>query len=149
MLKIIFSRPSLKLDRILTLFGRLLFNIPFAPLTMATVGTKVYKLLRTRKYYYLYLFLLVSLLIVSVVMGVLGIFIKGVWVIGLFSYVLFCGCVSLIRTKTRDLLMIEGSIIEDLMVSVLIYPSVVVQLEMTTQGLHYKEGENHPTTLEI
>lgn len=136
-------------DRILTLFGRLLFNIPFAPFTVAKVGTKVYKSLRTRKYYYLYLFLLVSLLIVSIIMGVLGIFIEGVWVIGLFSYLLFCGCVALIRTKTRYLLKIEGSIIEDLMVSMLIYPSVVVQLDMTTQKLHYEEDENHPTNLEL
>ena len=139
----------MKLDRILTLVGRLLFNIPFAPFTVAKVGTNVYKSLRTRKYYYLYLFLLVSLLIVSMFMGVLGIFIEGVWVIGLFSYLLFCGCVALIRTKTRDLLKIEGSIIEDLMVSVLIYPSVIVQLEMTTQNLHYEEDENHPTNLEL
>ena len=69
--------------------------------------------------------------------------------IGLLTYLLFCGCVALIRTKTRDLLKIEGTIIEDLMVSVLIYPSVVVQLEMTTQGLHYEEDENHPTNLEL
>ena len=82
-------------------------------------------------------------------MGVLGIFIEGVWVIGLFSYLLFCGCVALIRTKTRYLLKIEGSIIEDLMVSMLIYPSVVVQLDMTTQKLHYEEDENHPTNLEL
>ena len=80
-------------------------------------------------------------------MGVLGIFIEGVWVIGLFSYLLFCGCVALIRTKTRDLLKIEGSIIEDLMVSVMIYPSVVVQLDLTTDRLHYEEDENEQVEL--
>ena len=149
MIKIIFSRYSLKLNRTLTLFGKLLFNIPFAPFTISKVGTKVFKSLRTRKYYYLYLFLLVSLLIVSIIIGVLGVFIEGVWVIGLFSYLLFCGCVALIRTKTRDLLKIEGSIIEDLMVSVLIYPSVVVQLEITTQNLHFEEDENNPNTHEL
>ena len=137
----------MKLDRILTLVGAVLFNIPFAPFTVAKVGTKVYKSLRTRKYYYLYLFLLVSLLIVSMIMVVLGVFIEGVWVIGLSSYLLFCGCVALIRTKTREMLKIEGSIIEDLMVSVMIYPSVVVQLDMTTEGLHYEEDENQQVDL--
>ena len=137
----------MKLDSIITLVGRLLFNIPFAPFTVAKVGTKVYKSLRTRKYYYLYLFLLVSLLIVSMIMVVLGVFIEGVWVIGLSSYLLFCGCVALIRTKTRDMLKIEGSIIEDLMVSVMIYPSVLVQLDMTTESLHYTEDENQQVDL--
>ena len=75
-------------------------------------------------------------------MGLLGIFVEGAWVIGLFSYLCFCGCMAVIRTRTRNILKIKGSLIEDLLVSVILYPNVAVQLETTVASLHPEENEN-------
>lgn len=53
---------------------------------------------------------------------------------------------AIVRRKTRDTMGIEGSIIEDLAVSVILYPCVAVQLEMTTEDLCRKE-ENSITQI--
>ena len=75
-------------------------------------------------------------------MGLLGIFVEGAWVIGLFFYLCFCGCMAVIRTRTRNILNIKGSLIEDLLVSVILYPNVAVQMETTVATLHPEENEN-------
>lgn len=65
--------------------------------------------------------------------------IKGAWVIGLFLYLSFCGCLTVLRKDLRDKLEINGSIIEDFFVSVIIYPSVVVQLETEIANLNNRD----------
>ena len=72
-------------------------------------------------------------------MYVIEIWIKGAWVIGLFSYFCFCGCIAILRRDVRDKLGIVGSIIEDFVVTVVIYPSVAVQLETTIFSLNNQE----------
>ena len=49
---------------------------------------------------------------------------------------------AVIRTRTRNILKIKGSLIEDLMVSVILYPNVAVQMETTVATLHPEENEN-------
>ena len=132
----------MEIDKVLLLFGKLLYNIPFAPLTITKVGTIVYKSFRRRGNYCFYLFLFNALYSLSIIMGLLGIFMEGAWVIGLFLYLCFCGCMAVIRTRTRNILKIKGSLIEDLLVSVILYPNVAVQMEKTVATLHPEENEN-------
>ena len=132
----------MEIDKVLLLFGKLLYNIPFAPLTITNVGTIVYKSFRRRGNYCFYLFLFNALYSLSIIMGLLGIFMEGAWVIGLFLYLCFCGCIAVIRTRTRNILKIKGSLIEDLLVSVILYPNVAVQMETTVATLHPEENEN-------
>ena len=139
----------MKINRVVKLFGRFLFNIPFAPFTMAKVGTRVYKSFRNRICYCLYTLFFCVLFILSIVLTALDFLVSGAWVIGLFSYLCFCVCMAVIRTKTRNKLEIEGSIIEDFMVSVILYPSVAVQLEQTTDDLSRREEEEINATTNI
>ena len=132
----------MNVDRVSKLFGRFLFNVPFAPFTLAKVGSRIYKSFRIRHHYFTYTFLFFVLFISSIVFCVVEFLSSGAWVIGLFSYFCFCGCMSVIRKRTRNTLGIEGSIIEDFVVSVILYPSVAVQLEETTANLSKREEEN-------
>ena len=75
--------------------------------------------------------------------------VSGAWVIGLFSYFCFCGCMAVIRKGTRNKLEIDGSIIEDFVVSVMLYPSVAVQLEIATANLMEREEEDKEATTNI
>ena len=117
------------------LFGKFLVNILFASFTMAKVGQKVYKSFRIRKYYCLYTIFYFILFFSSIVMYVMEFWVKGAWVIGLFLYLCFCGCMSILRRDIRNKLEIEGSIIEDFFVTLILYPSVAVQLETTISNL--------------
>ena len=130
----------MKVHQVIILFGRFLFNIPFASFTMAKVGQRVYTSFRIRKYYCLYTTCYFTLFFSSVVMYATEIWIKGAWVIGLFLYFSFCGCLAVLRKDLRDKLEINGSIIEDFFVSVIIYPSVAVQLETEIANLNKKEA---------
>ena len=130
----------MKMKRLINLFGRFVFNIPFAPLTLTKVGHRVYnRSARKREFYCLYAMFFFTLFILSIVLCALELVVNGIWVIGMFVYLCFCGCMAIIRRKTRDKMGIEGSIIEDFAVSVILYPSVAVQLEMTTDNLCRKK----------
>ena len=129
----------MKINHVVKLFGKFLFNILFASFTMAKVGQQVYKSFHIRKYYCLYTIVYFTLFLVSIMMYVIEIWIKGAWVIGLFSYFCFCGCMAILRRDVRDKLGIVGSIIEDFVVTVIIYPSVAVQLETAISSLKKQE----------
>ena len=136
----------MKFNRVIQLFGRLLFNIPFAPFTLAKVGSRASKSVRKRERYWLYTWLFLTLFIFSIVFCLMEVLVTGAWVIGLFSYFCFCGCMAVIRKRTRNELEIKGSIIEDFAVSVMLYPSVVVQLEIATANLIEREQEKDATS---
>ena len=137
----------MKLNRILKLFGKLLFNIPFAPYTMAKIGSKVYKSFRIRHNFWLYNLLFFTFFLMFILLCFIGIFlVKDVWVIGLFSYLCFGACMAMIRRGARIQLKIEGSIVEDFVVSLFLYPCVAVQLELSTDPLTIDETE--PTEIE-
>ena len=136
----------MKVNRVIQLFGRLLFNIPFASFTLAKVGSRVSKSFRKRERYWLYTLLFFTLFILSIVFCIMEVLVSGACVIGLFSYFCFCGCMAVIRKRTRNKLEIEGSIIEDFVVSVMLYPSVAVQLEIATANVIKKEQENDATS---
>ena len=137
----------MKIKRLIKLFGKLLFNIPFAPFTLTKIGRRIYNTpLQKRRYYFLSAIFFFSLFILPIVLCALETIVSGIWVTGLFLYLNFCGCMAVFRRKTRDKIGIEGSIIEDFVVSVLFYPSVAVQLELTTEDL-CREEENGITHL--
>ena len=136
----------IKLNRILKLFGKLLFNIPFAPYTMANVGSKVYKSFRIRHNFWLYSLFFFTVFLMFIILCFVGIFVsKDVWVIGLFSYLCFGACMAMIRRGARIQLKIEGSIVEDFVVSLFLYPCVAVQLELSTEPLTLDETEPSET----
>ena len=136
----------MKVNRVIKLFGRFVFNIPFAPFTLAKVGSRIYKSFRRRHHYCVYTLLFFTLFILSILLCIMEVLVSGAWVIGLFSYFCFCGCMAVIRKGTRNKLEIEGSIIEDFVVSVMLYPSVAVQLEIATANLMEREEEDNATT---
>ena len=125
----------MKLKQSMKLFGKLLFNILFASYTMTKVGCKVYKSFRMRHKFWLYNFVFFGFFVTSIVLSCLEFVMKDIWVIGLFFYLCFCTCLSLIRRKTRHQLKIEGNVVEDFLVSVFLYPCAAVQLELTTDSL--------------
>ena len=125
----------MKLKQSIKLFGKMLFNIPFASYTMAKVGCKVYKSSSLRHQFGFYNFIFFSLFLTSIVLSCLEFVMKDIWVIGLFFYLCFCTCLSLIRRNTRHQLKIEGNVVEDFLVSVFLYPCAAVQLELTTESL--------------
>ena len=135
------------MKRLIKLFGRFVFNIPFAPLTLAKVASRVYqKPLRRRKIYCLCLISFCTIFILSIVLCALEVVVNGMWAIGLFAYLCFCGCMAAVRGKARDKMDIEGNLVEDFVVSLIFYPCVAVQLEMTIENLCAKE-ENSTTCL--
>ena len=87
-----------------------------------------------------------TLFVLSITLCALEIVVNGMWTIGLFAYICFCGCMAAVRGKTRDILGIEGNLVEDFVISLVFYPCVAVQLEVAIKDLCTKE-ENTITSL--
>ena len=137
----------IEVRRLIKLFGKFLLNIPFAPITLTRVASRVYqKALRRRTMYCLCLTSFCTLFVLSITLCSLEIVVNGMWTIGLFTYICFCGCMAAVRGKTRDILGIEGNLVEDFVISLVFYPCVAVQLEMAMKDLCTKE-ENTITSL--
>ena len=124
------------------MFGKLLFNIPFASYTMAKVSNKIYNPYGGHYKFCIYTFTFFALFLISIVLFCLEFVFLNVWVIGLFSYFCFCTCLTTLRKATRHRLNIEGSVIEDFVVSILLYPCVAVQLEETMETLMLEESSS-------
>ena len=78
-----------------------------------------------------YLTIFGGLFVSSIFFFVLQTLLDGSWAIGLFLYLCFCCYIARLRMMARKKLLITGHPIEDFLCSILLYPSVTMQLEMT------------------
>ena len=132
----------MKFYQSIKLFAKFLFNVPFASYTMAKVSNKIYNPYGGHYKFCLYSITFFALFLISTVLFCLEFVFSNVWVIGLFSYLCFCTCLTTLRNATRHHLKIEGSVIEDFVVSILLYPCVAVQLEETIDTLMLEESSS-------
>ena len=103
-----------------------------APITLSKVAASIYSETTEKPKSALpYLTIFGGLFVSSIFFFVLQILLDGSWAIGLFLYLCFCCYTARLRTMTRKKLFIAGHSIEDFLCSILLYPSVTMQLEMT------------------
>jgi len=114
----------------ITLFVKFLVNIFSAPYSMA----KTYRLLHGSAYFLPIIIVGYTLLSLSVIFQILQIVISGAWALGLVLYVVFAFMMGVVRSGARDKLGIPGSPLEDFCVSLLLYPSVALQMVTTMEN---------------
>ena len=127
----------MNMKRTVRLFGLFLWNIFAAPITLAKIATKVYNKNSEKlppsssSIYWPYALVFVPLFATCIFFCILQIMFKSAWAISLFIYLCFCATVAAVRMQTRQKLNISGHVVEDFLCSVILYPSVVAQMEMT------------------
>ena len=103
-----------------------------APIPLSKVAASIYSETTEKPKSALpYLTIFGGLFVSSIFFFVLQILLDGSWAIGLFLYLCFCCYIARLRMMTRKKLLITGHPIEDFLCSILLYPSVTMQLEMT------------------
>ena len=123
------------MDRTVKLFGAFALNIFIAPLTLSKVAGYIYNTSKdtTRKFTTFHV-TLPLLFIGFVTFSVLHCKYEWAWAIAFLMYASFCGCVATIRMNARKKLNISGHVIEDIASSLILYPSVAVQLNMLLEN---------------
>ena len=118
------------------LLGLYALNSFLAPLTLAKVASKIYSTsTKTPNKTWPYAILFWGLFLSFILFCLLQIKLDGSWAIAIFAYFCFCGCTARLRMKTRERINIPGNLIEDFLCSLIMYPSVAVQLSMTVDAL--------------
>ena len=103
-----------------------------APIPLSKVAASIYSETTEKPKSALpYLTIFGGLFVSSIFFFVLQILLDGSWAIGLFLYLCFCCYIARLRMMSRKKLLITGHPIEDFLCSILLYPSVTMQLEMT------------------
>ena len=103
-----------------------------APIPLSKVAASIYSETTEKPKSALpYLTIFGGLFVSSIFFFVLQILLNGSWAIGLFFYLCFCCYTARLRMMIRKKLLITGHPIEDFLCSILLYPSVTMQLEMT------------------
>lgn len=122
----------LKLKKSAFTFGLFIKTMFLAPITLSKVAASIYSETTEKPKSALpYLTIFGGLFVSSIFFFVLQILLNGSWAIGLFFYLCFCYYTARLRMMTRKKLLITGHPIEDFLCSILLYPSVTMQLEMT------------------
>ena len=108
-------------------------NIILAPLTLANVATHIYTKTNGQKDLRFWIFLVFYsvVFVLTISFSVLQIIFPWAWAIGFVGHLIFGCCTAVIRKRIREELNIQGHIIEDFVASILLYPSVVLQMKMT------------------
>ena len=110
-----------------------MLNIILAPLTLANVATHIYTKTNGQKdlRFGIYLVFFTVIFVLTISFYFLQIIFPWAWAIGFVGHLIFGCCTAVIRKSTREELNIQGHIIEDLVASILMYPSVVLQMKIT------------------
>ena len=109
------------------------FNILAAPFTVAVSVSKVRGSSNSPSLPTL--IPLALLLLLAVLLQVLELAAKGVFVFAWVFYIMFCAGVSISRGEFRRHLDIDGHPLEDFLLSLILYPSVAVQMDLTTKRI--------------
>ena len=115
------------------LFGNFLLTTILAPLTLANVASRIDAKSTTKNNLKFWVLLLCfsSLFSLTITFYLLQILFPWAWSIGLVGHLAFSGCIAIVRMQTREEFNIPGHIIEDFLASVMLYPSVVLQMKMS------------------
>ena len=124
------------------LLGLFLINIFIAPITISKVAGIIYKTTSSRRKFTSFFLILPILFGSFATFCILQCFgFTWAWTIALFMYLSFCGCVASIRSHARQKYQISGHFVEDFASTLLLYPSVAVQLQMMLEK-DVKTGSN-------
>ena len=123
----------MELRRTIELFGLFVKTVFLAPISLSKSASKICgsSTEKHKRTTWPYAILFWGLFIGSISFFALQTILNGSWAIGMFLYFCFCGCVARLRMNTRNKLYISGHAIEDFIASIIMYPSVAMQLEMT------------------
>ena len=115
------------------LFANFLLATILAPLTLANVASRIDAKSTTKNNLKFWVLLLCfsSLFALTITFYLLQILFPWAWSIGFVGHLAFSGCITIVRMQTREEFNIPGHIIEDFLASVLLYPSVVLQIKMS------------------
>ena len=118
------------------LFISFCFNIFAAPHTVAMAMFRVRNPDSTKNRPSLTTLIPLALfLLLAVLLQVLQLAVEGVFVFALVFYIMFCAGVSISRGEVRRHLEIEGHPLEDFLLSLILYPSVALQMDISTKSL--------------
>ena len=122
----------MKTKKTVKLFGHFMKTLFIAPITLSKIASKIYSTSTEKpRSTGPYLMIFGGLFLSSILFFSLQVVLDGSWAIGLFLYLCFCGCTARLRMNARKSLSISGHAIKDFFCSVILYPSVILQLEMT------------------
>ena len=122
------------MKRVTKLWGLSLMNTVLAPFTLAAVASHVYARPPAKSSnFWIYLCIFTALFSAIVLALLLQIKFQWAWALAFFGHLTFCACIATVRKHVREKLDITGQVIEDFMVSLFLYPSVVLQLKMTLE----------------
>ena len=116
------------------LFMSFCFNILAAPFTVAVAVSRV-RGSSNNSPSLPTLIPLAILLLLAMLLQVLELAAEGVFVFALVFYIMFCAGVSISRGEVRRHLGIDGHPLEDFLMSLILYPSVAVQMDLTTKRI--------------
>ena len=129
------------MSKVSSLFTKLVLNVFMSPITIAKVSARVYaEDMETRKKWWPYAIPSVGLFVLFIAFHVLNVFIPGCWSIAWFFYLFFICQITAVRIRTRELYGINGNACEDFFASMILYPNVTTQLDLTTKDLLNKGG---------
>ena len=117
------------------LFMSFCFNILAAPFTVAVAVSRVKGSSSSNSPSLPTFIPLALLLVLAVLLQVLELAAEGVVVFALVFYIMFCAGVSITRGEVRRHLDIDGHPLEDFLLSLILYPSVAVQMDLTTKRI--------------
>ena len=136
----------MNMSRVKKLFVKWLLNIFIAPITIAKVSARVYgKTAEKRKKWWPYAIPTVGLFSLFIIFHLIEIAVPGCWAIAWFFYLCFACQVTAVRIKTREIYDIIGNASEDFFASMILYPNVATQLDLTTKDLSEEDNEEKNT----
>ena len=119
-----------------TMFKKLLLHIIIAPWSLSKVACVINEAPEAKsKKMWMYAVPSFVLFFLFILFHALNYAVTGFWAIGWFWYFGFCSYMAAIRFKVREIVGIHGNAIEDFLASVLLYPSVSLQLEETSKNI--------------
>ena len=122
----------MKRKKTIKLFGLFMKNVFIAPITLSMIAGKIYSTSTEKpRSTGPYLMIFGGFFLSSILFFSLQVVLDGSWAIGIFLYLCFCGCTARLRMNARKSLHISGHAVEDFFCSVILYPSVILQLELT------------------
>ena len=123
------------MSRVFKLLIKLILNIFIAPITIAKISARVYgETSEKQKRWWPYAIPSVTLFLLFIGFHVVELFVPGCWAIAWFFYLLFACQIAAVRIRTRELYGIPGNAIEDFFASMILYPNVTTQLDLTTDN---------------
>lgn len=117
------------------LFLAFLRNILIAPFTLAKVSSRLHG---KSAFWptFVGLSLLLSFTVVLNLCQSVIFKLDGAWSLAIVVYVIFSFLTGVLRGQVRDRLDISGSCVEDFLVSLILYPSVALQVDLATEPLN-------------